>query len=165
MGPFIGKKDKLPIDEANFQNKYLCKDKTVQTTRKQSISHVTESEAEMKEQTIKKKKICYIMKKRSSSDFKTMENNKNFQRIALKCESTGYREENNSRNNGYMKEKRKCIDYKLCENKSNKTRMAKKRLDKQYNNDENVHRQQHTMTRKFGSNLDESIRKFLDAIS
>ena len=23
----IGKKDKLPIDETNFQNKYLCKDK------------------------------------------------------------------------------------------------------------------------------------------
>ena len=45
----IGKKDKLPIDETNFQNKYLCKDKTVQTTMKRSISHVTESEAEMKE--------------------------------------------------------------------------------------------------------------------
>ena len=64
-----------------------------------------------------------------------------------------------------MKEKRKCIDYKLCENESNKTRMAKKPLDKQYNNDQNVRRQQHTITRKFGSNLDESIRKFLDAIS
>ena len=59
----IGKKDKSPIDETNFQNKYLCKDKTVQTTMKRSISHVTESEAEMKEQTIKKKKIYYIMKK------------------------------------------------------------------------------------------------------
>ena len=34
----------------------------------------------------------------------------------------------------------------------------KKHLDKQYNNDENVHRQQHAVTRKFGSNLDESIR-------
>ena len=161
----ISKKDKLPIDEANFQNKYLCKDKTIKATRKRSISHVTESEAEMKEQTIKKKKICYIMKKRSSSDFKTMENDKNCQRIALKRESTSYREENNSRNNGYMKEKRKCIDYKLCENESNKTHMAKKCLDKQYNNDENVHRQQHTITRKFGSNLGESIRKFLDAVS
>ena len=63
---------------------------------KQSISHVTESEAEMKEQTIKKK-IYYIVKKRSSSHFKTMENDKNHQRIALKRKSTGYREENNSR--------------------------------------------------------------------
>ena len=126
----IGKKDKLPIDKTNFQNKYLCKDKTVHTTRKWSISHVTESEAEMKEQTIKKKNINYIMKKHSSSHFKTMENDKNRQCIALKHESTGYREENNSRNNGNIKEKRKCIDYKLCENESNKTHMAKKCLDK-----------------------------------
>ena len=98
---------------------------------KWSISHVTESEAEMKEQTIKKKKIYYIIKKHSSSDFKTMENDKNRQRIALKCKSTGYKEENNSRHNEYMKEKRKCIDYKLCENESNKTHIAKKRLDEQ----------------------------------
>ena len=64
-----------------------------------------------------------------------------------------------------MKEKRKCIDYKLCENESNKTRIAKKHLDEQYSNDENVRRQQHAMTSKLGSNLDESIRKFLDAVS
>ena len=123
----IGKKDKLPIDETNFQNKYICKDKTVQTTMKRSISHVTESEAEMIEQTIKKQKIYYIMKKCSSSDFKTMENDKNRQYIASKHKSTGYREENNSRHNEYMKEKRKCIDYKVCENESNKTCIAKKR--------------------------------------
>ena len=43
--------------------------------------------------------------------------------------------------------------------------LLKKCLDEQYSNDENVRRQQHAMTSKLGSNLDESIRKFLDAVS
>ena len=43
--------------------------------------------------------------------------------------------------------------------------MATKRSNEQYHNDEIMRKQQYVMTSKFGNNLTESIRKFLEAVS
>ena len=63
---------------------------SIKQARKRSISEVTESEAIVKEQTIKKMKVDYITKKRLSTDFKTLENDQNHLRIALKRKSPNY---------------------------------------------------------------------------
>ena len=43
--------------------------------------------------------------------------------------------------------------------------MATKRSNEQYHNDEIMRKRQYVMTSKFGNNLTESIRKFLEAVS
>ena len=109
---------------------------SIKQARKHSISEVTESEPIVKEQTIKKMKVDYITKKRLSTDFKTLENDQNHLRIALKCKSPNYRQEESSKNSEHLKQKRKCPEYKLTANTSNKIRMATKCSNEQYHNDE-----------------------------
>ena len=138
---------------------------SIKQARKCSISEVTESEAIVKEQTIKKMKVDYITKKRLSTDFKTLENDQNHLRIALKRKSPNYRQEESSKNSEHLKQKRKCPDYKLAANTSNKTGMATKHSNEPYHNDEIMQKRQYVMTSKFGNNLTESIRKFLEAVS
>ena len=70
---------------------------SIEHARKCSISKVTESEATVKEQTIKRMKVDYITKKRLSTDFKALENDQNHLQIALKHKSPNCRQEESSK--------------------------------------------------------------------
>ena len=50
-------------------------------------------------------KVDYITKKRLSTDFKTLENDQNHLRIALKRKSPNYRQEESSKNSEHLKQK------------------------------------------------------------
>ena len=106
----------------------------------------------------------YMTSKRSSVEFKKLENKANSKRISSKRMSKEYRKKENVKNAERLKQKRtSSVEYKQHEKEVNKSHMSKKRLDSDYRKQENTRRQQNEVTKQYRNNLFSINRQILES--
>ena len=107
----------------------------------------------------------YQAQRRLSTELRQKENVKQREYQAQRRSSTELRQKENLKKREHMTEKRKSSEFKNNENEKDKYRKAQKRTLEEFRDEENAYKKARTQVNRYGNNLSDSIKIFLDSVS